>query len=101
MGEPFKGGQPPTLFPMTKAGSEDAATSILFAVVGLIHPYRDRLLRSVGKSAYKSGNDYSCLLRPSIGGRLTEKDIPDAKITLDQKAEWQALVERQDWVGGP
>jgi len=93
MGEPFKGGQEPTLFPMMKAGSEDAATSIFFAVVGLIHPYRDRLLRSVGKSAYKNGNDYSCILRPSIGGRLTDKDIPDAKIVLDQKTEWQALVE--------
>lgn len=93
MGEPFKGGQAPTLFPMMKAGSEDAATSIFFAVIGLVYPYRDKLLRSIGKSAYKSGNDYSCLLRPSIGGRLSDKDIPDAKIILDQKTRWNALVE--------
>ncbi|GLQ24050.1 hypothetical protein GCM10007853_19240 [Algimonas ampicilliniresistens] len=93
MAEPFKGGQEPTLFPMMKAGSEDAATSIFFAVIGLVHPYRDRLLRSVGKSAYKNGNDYTCVLRPSIGGRLSDKDIPDAKIILDQKTRWEALVE--------
>jgi hypothetical protein len=93
MGEPFKGGQEPTLFPMMKAGSEDAATSIFFAVLGLVYPFRNRLLKSIGKSAYKSGGDYSCVLRPSIGGRLTNKDIPDAKITLDQKSLWEALVE--------
>ncbi len=93
MSEPFKGGQSPTLFPMMKAGSEDAATCIFFSIVDLVYPFRDRLLKSVGRSAYKNGNDYSCILRPSIGGRLTDKDIPDAKIHLDQKAVWTALVE--------
>ena len=93
MGEPFKGGQAPTLFPMMKAGSEDAATCIFFAVFELIFVYRNRLLHSIGQTAYKNGNDYSCLLRPSVGGRLTDKDIPDAKIELDQKKHWSALVE--------
>lgn len=93
MAENFKGGQSPTLFPMMKAGSEDAATCIFFAVLDLVHPYRDRLLKSIGRSAYKNGSDYSCILRPSIGGRLTDKDIPDAKIDLDQKTNWTALVE--------
>lgn len=93
MSESFKGGQSPTLFPMMKAGSEDAATCIFFSIVDLVYPFRDRLLKSVGRSAYKNGNDYSCVLRPSIGGRLTDKDIPDAKIHLDQKTGWTALVE--------
>ena len=93
MTEPFKGGQVPTLFPMMKAGSEDAATCIFFSVLDLVFPFRERLLHSIGRSAYKNGSDYSCVLRPSIGGRLTEKDIPDAKIHLDQKTNWTALVE--------
>lgn len=93
MVEMFKGGSNPTLFPMMKAGSEDAATCILFAIIDLVYPYRDRLLKSLGCSAYKNGNDYSCLLRPSIGGRLTDKDIPDAKIYLNQKVDWSALIE--------
>jgi hypothetical protein len=93
MTEPFKGGTSPTLFPMMKAGSEDAATSIFFAVLDMVYPFRERLLKSIGKSAYKSGNDYSCVLRPSIGGRLTDKDVPDAKLNLDQKTNWSALVE--------
>jgi len=93
MSEQFKGGQAPTLFPMMKAGSEDAATCIFFSVVDLVYPFRDRLLKSIGRSAYKNGNDYSCILRPSIGGRLTDKDIPDAKIELNQKTNWTALVE--------
>jgi len=59
----------------------------------LVFPFRERLLHSIGRSAYKNGNDYSCVLRPSIGGRLSEKDIPDAKIHLDQKTDWTALVE--------
>lgn len=93
MSEPFKGGMSPTLFPTTKVGSEDSCTSIFFAILDLVQPYRDRLFNSIGKSAYKSGNDYSCILRPSIGGRLSDKDIPDAKIVLNQKTEWTALVE--------
>lgn len=93
MSEPFKGGEPPTLFTMMKAGSEDAVTCIFFAVVDLVYPFRDRLMRSIGRSAYKSGADYSCILRPSIGGRLTDKDIPDAKILLNQKSDWTSLVE--------
>lgn len=93
MGEPFKGGMSPTFFPMMKAGSEDAVTCIFFAVLGSVYHYRKRLFQSIGKAVYKSGNDYSCILRPSIGGRLTDKDIPDALITLNQKIDWSALVE--------
>ena len=93
MTEPFKGGQTPTLFPMMKAGSEDAATCIFFSVLDLVYQFRERLFNSIGRSIYKNGSDYSCVLRPSIGGRLTEKDIPDAKIQLDQKTDWTALVE--------
>ncbi len=93
MSEPFKGGQATTLFPMMTNGLEDRATCIFFAVFDLIYPFRNRLLNSIGQKAYKTGNDFSCVLRPSIGGRLSDKDIPDALISLDQKTEWNALVE--------
>jgi len=42
---------------------------------------------------YKAGGDFNCILRPSIGGRLSNKDIPDALISLNQKTNWNALVE--------
>lgn len=93
MSEPFKGGQATTLFPMMTNGLEDRATCIFFAVFELVYPFRNALLKSVGQKAYKAGGDFSCLLRPSIGGRLSDKDIPDALITLNQKTEWKALVE--------
>ncbi len=93
MSEPFKGGQAATLFPMMANGLEDRATCIFFSVIDLVYPFRDALLNTIGQKAYKSGDDYSCLLRPSIGGRITDKDIPDAVISLNQKISWTALVE--------
>lgn len=93
MSEPFKGGQDATLFPMISNGLEDRATCIFFAVFELVYPFRNVLLNSIGQKAYKAGGDFSCSLRPSIGGRLSDKDIPDALITLDQRTNWQALVE--------
>ena len=93
MSEPFKGGQATTLFPMMTNGLEDRATCIFFAVLELVYPFRNELLKSVGQKAYKAGGDFNCLLRPSIGGRLSDKDIPDALISLDQKTKWKALVE--------
>ena len=93
MGEPFKGGSEATLFPMMKAGGEDAVTSIFFSVFETVYHFRDRLLRSIGKTAYKAGGDVHCTLRPSIGGRLSDKDIPDAKLVLDQRTSWSCLVE--------
>jgi hypothetical protein len=32
-------------------------------------------------------------LRPSIGGKISDKDIPDAIITLNQRTKWTSLVE--------
>jgi len=93
MSEHFKGGQKPTLFPFYKKVLEDQATSILFAVLAAVLPFRDRMLKSVGEKSYKTGNDFECVLRPLIGGRVTSKDIPDALITLTQKEIWRALVE--------
>jgi len=93
MSESFKGGQEATLFPIYKNIAEDQATSIFFAVFELVYPFRAALLTTIDQKAYKSGHDFNCILRPSIGGRLTAKDIPDAIVTLDQKTKWQALVE--------
>ena len=93
MSEPFKGGQAPTLFPMMTNGLEDRATCIFFAVLGLVYPFRNILMKTIGQRAYKSGSDFECLLRPSIGGRISDKDIPDALISLKQKTLWKALVE--------
>ena len=93
MSESFKGGQAATLFPIYKKIAEDQATSIFFSVFDLVVPFRDRLFHSVGKKSYKNGNDFDCILRPTIGGRLTAKDIPDALITLNQRNVWGALVE--------
>lgn len=93
MSEPFKGGQATTLFPMMTNGLEDRATCIFFAVMELVYPFRNIMLRSIDQKAYKSGGDFECILRPSIGGRVTDKDIPDALITLNQKTNWKALVE--------
>lgn len=93
MSEPFKGGQAPTLFPMMTNGLEDRATCIFFAVLELVYPFRNILMNTIGQRAYKSGGDFECLLRPSIGGRISDKDIPDALISLDQKTLWKALVE--------
>jgi hypothetical protein len=47
----------------------------------------------MGQKAYKAGGDFECILRPSIGGRLSDKDIPDALISLNQRTQWDALVE--------
>lgn len=93
MSEPFKGGQATTLFPMMTNGLEDKATCIFFAVMELVYPFRNMMFNSIGQKAYKGGGDFECVLRPSIGGRLTEKDIPDALISLNQKTVWNALVE--------
>jgi len=93
MSEPFKGGQAATLFPMMTNGLEDKATCIFFAVLELVYPFRNALLKSVGQRAYKAGGDFNCILGPSIGGRLSNKDIPDALISLNQKTNWNALVE--------
>jgi len=93
MSEHFKGGQAAKLFPFYKKVTEDQITSIFFAVVELIHPFRDALLKSLGQKSYKNGGDFDCTIRPSIGGKLTSKDIPDALIVLNQRAVWKALVE--------
>jgi len=93
MSESFKGGQVTTLFPMMTNGLEDRATCIFFAVLELVYPFRNKLLNSIGQKAYKAGGSFKCTLRPSIGGRLSNKDIPDALIALRQKNHWHGLVE--------
>jgi len=92
MVERFKYGFDATLFPMTSS-DEDKATSILFSILNLIQPFRDDLLKTIGKTAYKSGNDFTASLHPSFGGKYSKKDIPDGIISLDQKEIWSALVE--------
>jgi hypothetical protein len=92
MAEPINQGFKPTLFPMMSSG-EDQATSILFGMLALVFPFRDIMLRSIGRSAYKSGNDFSAFLHPSFGGKYSKKDVPDGVIHLDQKDKWSALVE--------
>lgn len=93
MSEHFKGGQKATLFPFYKKITEDQITSVFFSVLTLILPFRNALLKSIGQKSYKSGGDFDCIMRPSIGGKLTVKDIPDALITLDQRVLWRSLVE--------
>ena len=93
MSEHFKGGQSATLFPFYKKITEDQITSIFFSVVTFVFPFRESLLKSIGQKSYKSGNDFDCIIRPTIGGKLTKKDIPDALITLDQRETWRSLVE--------
>ena len=92
MAEPINQGFKPTLFPMMSSG-EDQATSILFGMLTLVMPFRDTMLRSISRSAYKSGNDFSAFLHPSFGGKYSKKDVPDGVIHLQQKEKWSALVE--------
>ena len=93
MAESFNGGVKSTIFPIDKKIKEDQATSILFAVLELVFPFRDALFETIGQRPYKSGKDFDCILRPSIGGKQTDKDIPDALIELEQKEHWRSLVE--------
>lgn len=88
----FNYGYLPTLFPRTKI-EEDKLTSIFFAVLEMVEPLRDRLLKSIGKRSYKNRDDFHVKLHPSFGGKYSAKDIPDAHIFLDQKEKWNALVE--------
>ena len=92
MSSDFRYGHPPTLFPRTKV-EEDRITSILFAVLEMVEPFRNRLLKSIGKRSYKNRDDFHANLHPSFGGKYSNKDIPDAQIFLDQKEKWNALVE--------
>ncbi|WP_427453240.1 hypothetical protein [Litorimonas sp. WD9-15] len=92
MAEPINQGFKPTLFPMMSSG-EDQATSIFFGMMCLVLPLRDTLLRTISRSAYKSGNDFSAFLHPSFGGKYSKKDVPDGVIHLEQKENWSALVE--------
>lgn len=92
MADPINQGFKPTLFPMMSS-AEDQATSIFFGMLTLVLPFRDIMLRSISRSAYKSGNDFSAFLHPSFGGKYSKKDVPDGVIHLDQKERWSALVE--------
>jgi len=92
MADKFTYGYDATLFPMTTSG-EDKATSIFFAILNLVQPFRDTLLKTIGKRAYRSGADFSATLHPSFGGKYSSKDIPDGLIKLTQKETWSALVE--------
>ncbi len=85
-------GYPPTLFPVI-ASVEDKATSILFAMISMLRPFRNDLLESIGRKAYKSGNDFTAALHPSFGGKYSKKDIPDGIILLEQQTNFSALVE--------
>ncbi len=99
MGGKIKYGTEPTLFPLMSS-EEDKTTCIFFSILKLVYPFRNKLLKSIGKSAYRSGNDFEALLHPSFGGKHSKKDIPDGYIKLEQKTTWEALVEvkikRQD-----
>jgi len=92
MVDKFSYGYDASLFPMTKSG-EDKATSIFFAILNLIQPFRDSLLKTIGKRAYKNKVDFKATLHPSFGGNYSSKDIPDGLIQLNQKENWSALVE--------
>lgn len=92
MAEPINQGFKPTLFPMMSSG-EDQATSIFFSILTLVQPFREVMLKSISRSAYKSGTDFSAFLHPSFGGKYSKKDVPDGVIHLDQKEKWSALIE--------
>ncbi len=92
MAEPINQGFKPTLFPMMSSG-EDKATSVFFGMMDLVFPLRDVMLKSISRTAYKSGKDFSAFLHPSFGGKYSKKDVPDGVIHLKQKESWSALVE--------
>ena len=62
MAESFKGGVKSTLFPIDKKIKEDQATSIFFAVLELVFPFRDALFETIGQRPVS----YTHLTLPTI-----------------------------------
>lgn len=88
----FSGPQP-RLIPSMKS-DEDRATSSFLAVFLAVTPFRKALMKSLGRSARKSGNDIKAQLHPSFRGKYSDTDIPDGLIAHEKGGKtWRAAIE--------
>ena len=86
-------GHEPRLIPSNKS-DEDRATSSFLAVLIHVDEFRRVLMRSVGRSVRKSGNDFNAELHPSFRGKYSETDIPDGMIVHEKSGDtWKAAIE--------
>lgn len=86
-------GQAPRLIPSNKS-DEDRATSSFLAVLLNVYPLRKALMKSIGRSARKSGSDVEAELHPSFRGKYSTTDIPDGMIQHSKGSDvWRAAVE--------
>lgn len=83
----------PRLIPNNKS-EEDKATSAFLAVFLSVTPFRQALMKTIGRSVRKSGNDVEAFVHPSFRGNYSKTDIPDGLIIHNHTSgKWLATIE--------